>query len=88
MAPYPVAGVYLVAPCRLVGGLEVLTEIEGVATDKDDKPMVSIQIFWFNYKLSRILQEDIVIINSTVFIDPYEEAELKVRVYNPFYLQV
>lgn len=26
--------------------MEVLTEIEGVATDKNDKPMVRFQMFW------------------------------------------
>ena len=27
---------------RLVGGLEVLTEMEGVSTDSNDKPMVQV----------------------------------------------
>lgn len=45
---------------RLVGGLDVLTKMENVPTDRHDRPM-----------------EEIEIVGCNVFVDPYEEAELK-----------
>lgn len=52
--------------------------METVSTDRNDRPMVcKDEVLGVQNNL--YLQEDITITGTTVFVDPYEELESKVR---------
>jgi hypothetical protein len=56
----------------VVGGMDTLDKMERISTDKNDRPKVSL-VYSASSDVDEVIKEDIRIISTTVFKDPFAE---------------